>query len=204
MRWRFPSDDLEAAKQLGAALALPPKIAQILIRRGLNSPESGNKFLQPRLADFHDPFMMTGMSAAVARLRRAINANEKILIYGDYDVDGTVAVVVLKTALESLGARVSIHVPHRLTDGYGMRAAAIEQAAADGHRVVISVDTGIREQEALTRAKELGLDSIVTDHHLPGAVLPPAHAILDPRRADCAYPDKNLSGAGVAFKLVQG
>lgn len=204
MRWRLPSVNLEAAKDLGAALALPPKIAQILIQRGLGDPAFAAKFLRPDLSDFHDPFLMAGMTAAVERLRHAIEAKEKILIYGDYDVDGTMAVVVLKTALESLGAQVSVHIPHRLTDGYGMRAAAIEQAAAEGQRVVVSVDTGIREQEALARARELGLDCIVTDHHLPGAELPPAHAILDPRRADCAYPDKNLSGAGVAFKLAQG
>ena len=204
MRWRFPAVNFESAERWGAALALPPKIAQILIQRGLGDSASAAKFLCPDLSDFHDPLLMADMAAAVGRLRRAIEAREKILIYGDYDVDGTVAVVVLKTALESLGGLVSVHVPHRMTDGYGMRATAIEEAAAEGHRVVVSVDTGIREHEAVARARTLGLDCIITDHHLPGPDLPPAFAILDPRRGDCLYPDKNLSGAGVAFKLVQG
>ena len=204
MRWLFPSVNFEAAKQLGAALALPPKIAQILIQRGFDDSASVSRFLQPELSDFHDPFLMAGMAAAVARLRQAAEAREKILIYGDYDVDGTCAVVVLRTALGSLGADVSVHIPHRITDGYGMRAGVMEQAATEGCRVVVSVDTGIREHEALRRARELGLDCIVTDHHLPGPDLPPAYAILDPRRPDCPYPDKNLSGAGVALKLAQG
>ena len=152
MRWLFPSVNFEAAKQLGAALALPPKIAQILIQRGFDDSASVSRFLQPELSDFHDPFLMTGMAAAVARLRQAVEAREKILIYGDYDVDGTCAVVVLRTALGSLGADVSVHIPHRITDGYGMRAGVMEQAATEGCRVVVSVDTGIREHEALRRA----------------------------------------------------
>ncbi len=204
MRWLFPSVNFESAKRLAEALSLPPKTAQILIQRGLGDAQAAARFLQPELSDFHDPFLMAGMPAAVARLRRAVEAREKILIYGDYDVDGTMAVVVLKTALGSLGADVSVHIPHRITDGYGMRANVLERAATEGCRVVVSVDTGIREHEALQRARDLGLDCIVTDHHLPGPDLPPAYAILDPRRPDCAYPDKNLSGAGVALKLAQG
>ena len=146
---------------------------------------------------------MTDMSAAVARLRQAVDRREKILIYGDYDVDGTMAVVVLLTALKALGAEVEIHIPHRLTDGYGMHGEVIERAAIEGARLVVSVDTGMREFEAIGRARELGLDCIVTDHHLAGDRLPPAIAILNPHRPDCSYPDKNLSGVGVAFKLAQ-
>ena len=130
--------------------------------------------------------------------------HQKILIYGDYDVDGTMAVVVLLTALRMLGAEVEAHVPHRLTDGYGMRVPVIEEAAAKGFHVVISVDTGIREHAVLARARELGVEfAIVTDHHLPDGHLPPACAILNPRRLDCAYPEKSLAGVGVAFKLAQ-
>ncbi|MBI4166167.1 MAG: single-stranded-DNA-specific exonuclease RecJ, partial [Acidobacteria bacterium] len=145
----------------------------------------------------------TDMRAAVERLERAIAQNEKILIYGDYDVDGTMAVVVLRTALKSLGAQVDEHIPHRLEEGYGMRASVVERAAADGYRVILSVDTGIREHAVLARARELGLDCILTDHHLPGDGLPIACAILNPRRADCAYPEKALAGVGVALKLAQ-
>ena len=146
---------------------------------------------------------MAGMREAVARLHRALAQHEKILIYGDYDVDGTMAVVVLLTALRMLGAEVEAYVPHRLTDGYGMRTPVVEEAAANGIRVVISVDTGIREHAVLARARELGVDCIVTDHHLPDDHLPPARAILNPRRPDCGYPEKSLAGVGVAFKLAQ-
>jgi single-stranded-DNA-specific exonuclease len=139
----------------------------------------------------------------VARLHRALAQGEKILIYGDYDVDGTMAVVILLTALRGLGGQVEAFIPQRLSDGYGMRVGVVEEAAAKGFRVVISVDTGIREHEALTRARELGLDCIVTDHHLPDGRLPPACAILNPQRTECSYPEKLLAGAGVAFKLAQ-
>ena len=172
--------------------------------RGITEPEAAHDFLNPRLTQLHDPFLMAGMAAAVERLRQAVARQEKILIYGDYDVDGTTAVVVLLATLESLGARVDVHIPHRLKDGYGMRVPVVERAAAEGVKVLLSVDTGIREHEVVARAQELGIDCIITDHHLPKASLPPAHALLNPRRPDCSYPDKNLSGVGVAFKLVQG
>jgi single-stranded-DNA-specific exonuclease len=142
------------------------------------------------------------MKEALDRLRAAIAAHEKILIYGDYDVDGTVSVVILKKAIELAGGQASFHVPHRLKDGYGMRADVIERAAAMGVRLIVSVDTGIRATEVVRGARELGIDVIVTDHHLPEAELPPALAVLNPNRRDCHYPDKNLCGAGVAFKLV--
>ncbi len=142
------------------------------------------------------------MRDAVARIKAAIQAKEKILIYGDYDVDGTVSVVILKKAIEMAGGEASFHVPHRLKEGYGMRADVIERAAAMGIALIISVDTGIRASEVVREARERGIDVIVTDHHLPEAELPPALAVLNPNRRDCPYPDKNLCGAGVAFKLV--
>jgi len=173
------------------------------VLRGLGAPKTAERFLKPSLEHLHDPFLMTDMSAAVERLERAIAQNEKILIYGDYDVDGTMAVVVLRTALRSLGGLVDEHIPHRLEEGYGMQTAVVERAAAEGYRVVLSVDTGIREHTVLARAREIGLDCIVTDHHLPAEKLPPACAILNPRRADCAYPEKALAGVGVALTLAQ-
>jgi len=206
MRWIFPKPDPEAPlaiARLARELDLPPLVARLLVNRGLGDPETAQRFLSPKLDQLHDPFLMTGMNAAVARVRQAVERREKILIYGDYDVDGTMAVVVLLTALQTLGATVEVHIPDRLIDGYGMRTPVIERAAAEGTKLVVSVDTGVRAHEAIERAAGLGVDCIVTDHHLPEDRLPPACAILNPHRADCRYPDKNLSGVGVAFKLVQ-
>src|ERR1035438_7226555 len=143
------------------------------------------------------------MPEAVARLERAIRIREKILIYGDYDVDGTMSVVLLTTAIRLAGGDVGYHVPHRLKEGYGMRPEVVETAAAQGVTLIISVDTGIRAAEVVRRAAELSLDVIVTDHHLPDADLPPAFAVVNPNRPGCSYPEKNLCGAGVAFKLAQ-
>jgi len=203
MRWQFFSPDSEMSERLARELNVPPLMARLLVQRGIEDAEAGNRFLHPRLSDLHDPYQMAGMRPAVERLRRAIALNERILIYGDYDVDGAMAVVVLLTALRSLGAQVEAYIPHRLTDGYGMRVPVVERASAEGIRVVISVDTGIREHAVIARAQELGVDCVVTDHHLPEDRLPPACAILNPRRDDCAYPEKSLAGVGVAFKLAQ-
>jgi single-stranded-DNA-specific exonuclease len=203
MRWQLASADAEKVENLARRMHVPPLIARLLVLRRIEEPETAYRFLNPRLDHLHDPFLMADMAVAVNRLNRAIARQEKIVIYGDYDVDGTMAVVVLLAALESLGARVEVHIPHRLRDGYGMRVPVVENAAAEGFKVLLSVDTGIREHEVLERARELGIDCIVTDHHLPKESLPLACAILNPRRSDCAYPEKNLAGVGVAFKLVQ-
>jgi len=203
MRWEICPVDGNAVACLSRELNIPNIIARLLVLRGVTDPESAQRFLNPALNQLHDPFLLADMKPAVARLCRALEQREKILIYGDYDVDGTMAVVVLLTALRGLGGQVEAFIPHRLSDGYGMRVAAVEEAAAKGFRVVISVDTGIREHEALARARELGLDCIVTDHHLPDGRLPPACAILNPHRPECGYPEKALAGVGVAFKLAQ-
>ena len=203
MRWLDSPVDAESARRLARELEVSPLVARLLVQRGLAEPAAAQAFLHPSLGQLYAPELMAGMREAVARLRRALEQHEKTLIYGDYDVDGTMAVVVLLTALRMLGAEVEAHVPHRLTDGYGMRAPVIEEAAANGFRVVISVDTGIREHAVLARARELGVDCIVTDHHLPDGHLPTACAILNPRRPDCGYPEKSLAGVGVAFKLAQ-
>jgi len=203
MRWEICPVDGDAVARLSRELNVPNIIARLLVLRGVTDAESAQRFLNPALNQLHDPFLLADMKPAVARLRRALEQGEKILIYGDYDVDGTMAVVILLTALRGLGGQVEAFIPHRMSDGYGMRVAAVEEAAAKGFRVVISVDTGIREHEALARARELGLDCIVTDHHLPDGHLPPACAILNPHRSECGYPEKVLAGVGVAFKLVQ-
>jgi single-stranded-DNA-specific exonuclease len=203
MRWVNRSVDVKAVEGLARALGVPRLVAQVLVQRNLAEPDAAARFLNPDLSHLHDPFLMADMDAAVRRLRRALERSEKILIYADYDVDGTMAAAVLLTVLRALGARVDVFVPHRLTDGYGMRLPPVEKAAADGYKLILTVDTGIREHDVIARACELGVECIVTDHHLLASRLPPACAVLNPKRPDCRYPDKELSGVGVAFKLAQ-
>lgn len=201
-QWLVPHSDQRAAGTLAAALGVQPLTARVLLNRGLRDPESARRFLAPSLEHLHDPKRLTGMTEAVGRVRAAIETKQKILIYGDYDVDGAVSVVMLLKAIEIAGGQAEFYVPHRIKDGYGMRSEVIERAAADGVQLIISVDTGIRALEVVRGARELGIDVIITDHHLPEAQLPPALAVVNPNRRDCSYPDKNLCGAGVAFKLV--
>lgn len=203
MRWVMARFDRDAAASLAAELGISPTLARLLGARGITNADSAWRYLNPRLEHLHDPRLMLDAKRAELRLLHAIANQEKILIYGDYDVDGVMAVVTLLTALRTLGAKVECYIPHRLTDGYGMNVGAVNQAAAAGARVIVSVDTGIRDYEALARAAELGIDVIVTDHHLPGDRLPAACAILNPRREGCEYPEKNLAGVGVALKLAQ-
>ncbi len=202
-RWLLGITDEPAAQQLADTLCLPPAIASLLLQRGLRSIDAARAFLHPSIDQLHDPYSMHGMSTAVTRIQHAVASSEPILIYGDYDVDGTTAVVLLKTAIERLGGSVRFHVPHRLREGYGMQREVLERAAADGVRLVISVDTGIRAFAAAEAAASLGLDLIVTDHHLPDGALPRALAILNPNQHGCGYACKGLCGAGVAFKLSQ-
>lgn len=202
-RWKICTAPAEHIRTLAEGLKLPRLVAAVLAARGYVDCEDARAFLSPHLSTLHDPFLMRDMDRAVPRLWAAIRAKEPILLYGDYDVDGTSSVVVLKKAIELLGGQVDFHVPHRLNEGYGMRSGIVEEAAARGVRLVISVDCGIRSQQVVARANELGLDVIVTDHHLPETELPAALAVLNPNRPDCSYPNKHLCGAGVAFKLVQ-
>ncbi len=181
-QWLIPEVDPQLVRELAASLQVQPVTARVLMSRGLHDPQSARRFLMPSMEHLHDPMLLTGMREAVDRLRSAIAAREKILIYGDYDVDGTSSVVILKKAIELAGGAASFHVPHRLKDGYGMRAEVIERAAAMGVRLIVSVDTGIRASEVVRGASELGIDVIVTDHHLPEAELPPALAVLNPNR----------------------
>jgi single-stranded-DNA-specific exonuclease len=200
--WALPPSSDESAA-LAAALQITNPAAKVLCHRGLSDPQTAGRFLRPSLDDLLDPLTLRDMPLAVTRLREAIRGGEKILIYGDYDVDGTTSVVLLTKAIELAGGAAEFHVPHRLKDGYGMRPEVVERAAEEGVRLIVSVDTGIRAAEVVRRAGELGIDVIVTDHHLPETELPPALAVLNPNRPDCLYPEKNLCGAGVAFKLAQ-
>ena len=201
--WRIHSQDESAVEELSRALNIGKPAARVLISRGYQSPEDARAFLDPSIDALHDPFLLAGMRDAAARLASAIRRKEKILLYGDYDVDGTTSVVILKTAIEMAGGAASFHVPDRLKDGYGMRLDVIDRAAADGVQLIVSVDTGIRAAEVVRHASTLSIDVIVTDHHLPESELPPALAVINPNRADCGYPNKNLCGAGVALKLIE-
>jgi single-stranded-DNA-specific exonuclease len=202
LKWNLPGIDAYSVAALGSALAITAPAARVLWARGYRDPAEARRFWAPSLQDLHDPFLLTGMQAAVARLQRAIQQNEQVLLYGDYDVDGTSAVVILKKGIELLGGQASFHVPHRLRDGYGMRSEVVEEAAAAGVKLIISVDTGIRANEVVRHAAGLGIDVIVTDHHLPDTELPPAAAVLNPNRPGDRYPEKSLCGAGVALKLI--
>ncbi|MFY9725381.1 MAG: single-stranded-DNA-specific exonuclease RecJ [Bryobacteraceae bacterium] len=202
-RWLFPSPETRGAATLCTELGVGSLAAKVLAARGYTDVASARRFLHPALGDLHDPFGLRDMAPAVERLRAAIAAGERILIYGDYDVDGTTAVVLLMTAIRLAGGEAFYHVPHRLKDGYGMRSEVVEDAAERGVKLIVSVDTGIRAREVVARAAELGIAVIVTDHHLPEAELPPALAVINPNRRDCPYPNKDLCGAGVAFKLAQ-
>jgi len=202
LKWNIASCDASAVEALARALKISPLAARVLCARGYTDPQAARRFFHPTIDDLLDPYLLKSMPEAVARLRRAIDLREPILLYGDYDVDGTSAIVILKKGLGLLGANVTFHVPHRLRDGYGMKAEVIEQAARDGVKLIVSVDTGIRANDVVRHAAQFGIDVIVTDHHLPESELPPAVAVLNPNRPDCAYPEKNLCGAGVALKLM--
>src|SRR5579864_9234090 len=204
MRWLIKSVDQQLTSLVAREAQIPPIVARLLVARGITSAQAATQFLDPKLDHLHSPYLMKGMSEAITRIQQAIAAGELILIYGDYDVDGTTAIVILKRALDILGGRATFHVPHRIRDGYGMKDDIIERAAAEGVRLVISVDTGIRAFAAAEAARRVGLDLIVTDHHLPeDRQLPHALAVLNPNQSDCGYPCKSLCGAGIAFKIAQ-
>ena len=213
MQWIPKKPDRDAVESLATALhsngllrgkSTAAILAPLLVARGIADPESAQRFLSPSLTHLHAPELMTGLCAAVDRLDAAIERKESILIYGDYDVDGTMAVIILKTAIELCGGAADFHVPHRIREGYDMRDDVIERAAAAGIRLIISVDMGIRAFAPAETAQRLGVDLIVTDHHLPGPNgVPKALAVVNPNQAGCAYPYKQLCGAGVAFKVAQ-
>jgi single-stranded-DNA-specific exonuclease len=204
-RWVFADPHPLEAETLATAAHIPLVLAELLLARGITTSGDAYRFLNPEVTDLHDPLLMLGMKTAVERVEAAIARHEPILLYGDYDVDGTTAVVLLKTAIEMLGGVVRFHVPHRLREGYGLQSAVLEAAYADGVRLVITVDTGMRAFAEAETARRIGLDLIITDHHLSPAdeALPDALAILNPNQHNCGYPEKFLCGAAIALKLAQ-
>jgi single-stranded-DNA-specific exonuclease len=201
--WNTKPHDEAAATALAQALGVSAVTARLLAIRGLTDPDEASRFLNPSLDQLYDPFRLAGLEAAADRLATAISLRERIAIHGDYDVDGITSTVILRRALELLGADVGHFIPERLTDGYGLQPNTIDRLHAEGVKLIVSVDCGIRAPEAARRARELGVDLIITDHHEPDAELPDACAVVNPKRHDCSYPDKNLAGVGVALKLVQ-
>lgn len=201
-RWLGPAIDVPQLNEYARALGISLPAARVLWNRGYRELDAAARFLSPGVDHLLDPLGLTDMDRAVERLARAVASKEKVLLYGDYDVDGTVSIVILKKTLEALGINAEFHVPHRLTEGYGMRSERIDQASRDGVQLIISVDTGIRATAVVEHARSLGIDVIVTDHHLPEQALPPALAVINPNRADSSYGERNLCGAGVTFKLI--
>lgn len=200
--WIVSSPKAEA-ENLSLELDLPLEVGQILVNRGINNLEAAHKFLYGTLDDLHDPFLMKDMKQAVTRIREAISNREKIIIFSDYDVDGILSVVMLSKALETLGAEVDYFIPERLKEGYGLKEKYVDVSLERKAGLAISTDCGIKATKFVQRAKEKGIDVIITDHHHPGKRLPKALAVLNPVLLDSGYPDKNLAGVGVAFKLIQ-
>ena len=203
-RWLTAEHDFDRVKAFAREIGEAPLVAALLIARGHDDAESAERFLNPRLEHLHDPYLLTDMGKAVQRILRAIDDGEKILVWGDYDVDGTTGTVVLRKAIEILGGVSTFHIPHRFREGYGLNIEYMKKAKEDGCSLVISVDTGSRAFEVADWAKANSIDLIISDHHLsdPERGNPDAFAVVNPNRADCPYPDKNLAGVGVAFKIV--
>jgi single-stranded-DNA-specific exonuclease len=188
--------------ELARRLRTSPLVAQLLHNRGLDSPQAVAAFLDPKLTDLHPPELMAGMEAASARIIAALRAGQRICLYGDYDVDGMTGLAILYRCLSLRGGQVEYYVPHRIDEGYGLNLKAVEKIAAGGAKLLVTVDCGVTAVEAVARANQLGLDVIVTDHHAPDAALPAALAIVHPALPGGTYPNANLSGSGVAFKLA--
>lgn len=198
-RWHFapdpPRDFLDRLSDLG------PTLAKILYNRGLTTPESARQFLSGELP-IHDPFKMKGMSRAVARIRNAISRKERIVVYGDFDADGVTSTALLIKTIRTLGANAEPYIPDRVDEGYGLNTPALQKLAAEGVKLVITVDCGIRSVEEVKAAMEAGLDIIITDHHSVGEEVPPAYAVLNPKQENCDYPEDMLAGVGIAYKLA--
>ena len=205
-RWNLlPEADPATAACLTEALSVVPEVAALLVQRGLNTPEAAAAFFHPDLRQLPDPLLMRDMDRAVARLARALHEGEKVLVLGDYDVDGITSVATVMSYLTPLfgAARLRDYIPDRYTEGYGISNKAIDVAADEGFGLIVALDCGVKANEAVAYANGRGVDFIICDHHLPGDELPAAVAVLDPKRADCPYPYKELSGCGVGFKLMQ-
>ena len=204
-RWVVkPQGNPEAVAPMAAATGISPVLANLLVQRGIDTLEKAKKFFNPQLSDLHDPFLMKDMDKAVERVERAVRNREKIMVYGDYDVDGTTAVALVYKFLRQIGHKdLLFYIPDRYTEGYGISTKGIDHAARKGATLIIALDCGIKAIEKVDYAKRKGVDFIICDHHLPAEEIPRAVAVLDPKRADCSYPFDELSGCGVGFKLVQ-
>ena len=204
MRWTIkPIPDQKEIEQLSKNLKVEPLIAHLLLQRGITTYEEAKKFFRPQLTDLHDPFLMKDMDKAVARIERAIQNQENILIYGDYDVDGTTAVALLYSYFQEAYPNVATYIPDRYSEGYGVSFQGIDFAEDNSFTLIIALDCGVKAMEQVAYAKEKGIDFIICDHHRPGEQLPDAIAVLDPKREDCSYPFDELCGCGVGFKLIQ-
>lgn len=204
MRWTLkPQQDVLALNALAETLNVDPIVAQLLLQRGIGTYEEARKFFRPRLTDLHDPFDMKDMDLAVERIEKAIRKKENILVYGDYDVDGTTSVALLSEFLLERYPNVATYIPDRYTEGYGVSYQGIDYAGDNGISLIIALDCGVKAIAQVAYALEKGIDFIICDHHRPGKVLPQAVAVLDPKREDCDYPYKELCGCGVGFKLAQ-
>ena len=205
-RWVLkPQGDAAKVAALAAALDIPPVLANLLVQRGIETEEEAWQFFNPKLENLHDPFLMKDMDRAVERIDEAVKRNEPIMVYGDYDVDGTTAVALVYSFLRRLGlSSLLFYIPDRYTEGYGISVKAIDYAQRKGVGLIIALDCGIKATEKVAYAKTKGIDFIICDHHLPGDTIPEAVAVLDSKRPDCNYPFKELSGCGVGFKMLQG
>ena len=203
-RWKIIQCDPQAAQALQTSLNIHPILCRLLVQRGFDTYAKAKKFFRPQLSDLHDPWLMKDMLKAVKRILSAINSGEKILVFGDYDVDGTTSVACLFQFLQKIydPEKIDFYIPHRYREGYGVSKAGIDFANENNFTLIISLDCGIKSAELIQYAKVQGIDFIVCDHHLPDAVLPPAVAILNPKQKDCDYPYKDLCGCGVGFKLI--
>lgn len=198
-----PASDAETVSRLSSELGIDPVLSELLVQRGINTFQEARSFFRPDLSDLHDPFLMTDMEKAVERVHKAIMQREKILVYGDYDVDGTTAVSLVYSFLSRLTKEVDFYIPERYDEGYGVSYKGIDWASENGFNLIITLDCGIKANEKVEYASSKGIDMIICDHHLPENELPAAVAVLDPKREDCHYPFDDLSGCGVGFKLVQ-
>lgn len=204
MRWTIkPIPEQAEINRLSEELKVEPLIAQLLLQRGITNYKEAKKFFRPQLSDLHDPFLMKDMDKAVARIAKAMESNENILVFGDYDVDGTTSVALLSTYLQETYANVATYIPDRYTEGYGVSFKGIDFADDNDFSLIIALDCGVKAIDKVAYAKEKGIDFIICDHHRPGPELPDAIAVLDPKREDCSYPYDELCGCGVGFKLIQ-
>lgn len=202
-RWTLQPADEAVVSHLQQVLKIHPVFCRLLAQRGITTYDEAKTFFRPEWSPLHDPFLMKNMDAAVARLQQALDGSEKILLYGDYDVDGTTSVAMMYQFLAGHGAKLDYYIPNRYREGYGVSMAGIHHAVATGTKLIIAMDCGVNAREQVAKAKQHGIDFIICDHHLPDGPLPDAVAVLDPMRPDCQYPFKGLSGCGVAFKLAQ-